>query len=1147
MSIARKERERLAWRRRDRERLESAAGRRRELVLLLAASIVTVTALALAYFAQTARLGDIEKDLADGRVLTLQENTTQERIARQLRILDLAQDRQYAAERIRLALRQQRIRSHTGAITRILVSEKDVEGRHGLVDLPRRLEEARLRAESREAERRRNASWLRRLDDLVQGKLFGTSPIEVRVTLLSGPQFAAFKPAIAVREPAGYRATLLIWGGLFLLAFYAVHLYWRLSGFAGDNLLLPVAHLLTGLGLALMVSLRDPVRDTMLFREFAQGVLGGCILMAICSSLDYERLARRYTYLPLAAAFLLALLLMFFGSGPGGSDAKVNLGFFQPAEAIRILLVFFLAGYFASHWDALREMRQQKGPLAGLAHLLHVARYDYTLPVFAGVAVSLCLFVALRDMGPALVVGVLFLGLYSVARNSFRLAAAGLLAVITALGAASALGWPDTVSNRVEIWLSVWNNHVRGGDQVAHSLWSFATGGVTGTGLGLGSPQSTPAGHTDLILSVLGEQMGFFGLLSVVGLFAFVCLRCLRIALRAPGVYSFFLVFGLMLITAVQILLIAGGVLGLTPLSGVVTPFLSYGRSSMLAMFTLLGIVLAVSSRQARDQRSHFGKPAAWLSAMLGASGITVLAAAGWHQVVRADETLIRGALVVNADGARRYEYNPRISAALRMIPRGDIYDRNRLALATNDYAKVEENRAKYGSLGVRIEETTSRLDRRHYPLGPPMFYVLGDTRTWLKRGARNTAFEESRSGRRLQGFDDGVSVEEEKDGTERIVRRLKFDYSELIPLVRHRWEPDHPQVKTLLERPRDVRIPIDARLQMRASAILEKNLRAMKLERGAIVALDAATGDLLASVSYPWPSLSQISHFQSNNPAAVSEELILDRARYGLYPPGSSFKVVSAIAALRKNPALLEQHHECVRLPDGRVGNKVRGFGRPIRDDLLDRNPHGRLKLTDALVVSCNAYYAQLGQYDVGPAALLETASLFGIPVANPNTPVELRKLLPQASYGQGEVVASPLQMARVALSIASPGSIRLGRRTLEEEREELDPPQRILSPELAGRIGAAMRGVVTQGTGRAVNLAHVAVAGKTGTAEVGGDRKSHAWFIGYAPHGENSGKIAFAVLVENGGYGGRTAAPIAAQLVEAARQLGLLEQQTP
>jgi cell division protein FtsW (lipid II flippase) len=1145
MSTTRTERERLAWRRRDRERLESAAGRRRELVLLLASSIVTGTALGLAYFAQMARLGDIGKDIRDGRVLVLQENTTQERIARQLRVLDLAQDRQYAAERIRLALRMQGIRSHTGAITRITVSEKDIQGR-GLVDLPRRLEEARRRAEAREAARRSAASWLQRLDHWVLEKLFGAKPLEVRVPLLSGPQFAAFKPAIAVREPASYRATLLTWAGLFFLGFYAAHLYWRMSGFAGDNLLLPAAHLLAGLGLALMVSLRDPVRDSMLFREFSQGVLGGCILMAFCSSFDYERLTRRYTYLPLAAAFLLALLLMFFGSGPGGSDAKVNLGFFQPAEAIRILLVFFLAGYFANHWDALREMRQQTGPLASLARLLHVARYDYTLPVLAAVAVSLSLFVALRDMGPALVVGVLFLGLYSVARNSFRLAAAGLLTVITALGAASAFGWPDTVSNRVEIWLSVWNNHVRGGDQVAHSLWSFATGGATGTGLGLGSPQSTPAGHTDLILSVLAEQLGFLGLLAVLGAFAFLCTRCLRIALRAPGVYSFFLVFGLMLITAVQLLLISGGVLGLAPLSGVVTPFLSYGRSSMIAMFALLGVVLAVSGRPARDQRNHFGKPALWLSTALGAGGIAVLAAAAWHQVVRADETLIRGALVVNADGVRRYEYNPRISAALRMIPRGDIYDRNHLPLATNDYAKVEESRSKYESLGVRIADTTSRLDRRHYPLGPPMFYVLGDTRTWLKRGARNTGFEETRSGRRLQGYDDGVTLEEEKDSaTGQVVRRLKFDYRELIPLVRHRWESDHPQVKTLLEQPRDVRIPIDARLQMRASAILERNLRALKLERGAIVALDVATGDLLASVSYPWPSLSQISHFQSNHPGAVSEELILDRARYGLYPPGSSFKVVSAIAALRKNPALLEQRHECVRLPDGRVGNTVRGYGRPIRDDLLDRNPHGRLKLTDALVVSCNAYYAQLGLYEIGAAALLETAALFGIPGANPNTAAELGKLLPQASYGQGEVVASPLQMARVALSIATSGSLRLGRRTLEEEQDAMDPAQQILATELASRIGDAMRGVVTQGTGTALKLAPVPVAGKTGTAEVGGDRKSHAWFIGYTPHGGSS-KIAFAVLVENGGYGGRVAAPIAAQLVEAARQLGLLELET-
>ena len=109
--------------------------------------------------------------------------------------------------------------------------------------------------------------------------------------------------------------------------------------------------------------------------------------------------------------------------------------------------------------------------------------------------------------------------------------------------------------------------------------------------------------------------------------------------------------------------------------------------------------------------------------------------------------------------------------------------------------------------------------------------------------------------------------------------------------------------------------------------------------EKGAIVVLDPATGDLLAAVSYPVLKTDQ-------------EDAHLDRARYGLYPPGSTFKIVTAMAALRKDAALTGQKYACIRLPDGRVGNFMRGSNRPIRDDVLDANPHGTLDMEHAVMV---------------------------------------------------------------------------------------------------------------------------------------------------------------------------------------------------
>jgi cell division protein FtsI/penicillin-binding protein 2/cell division protein FtsW (lipid II flippase) len=951
-------------------------------------------------------------------------------------------------------------------------------------------------------------------------------------TLLTSREYAQLKPHLRVRNFSQFHTQFIIWVSLFFIAFYAVHLFWRARQFAGDNIFLPLLHALAGIGLVLMISLRDPLRDTLMFSDFVQGVVAGCAALALFSIPDYERRFSRLSYVPLAAAVLLALALGLFGSGPGASDAKVNLFFFQPVELIRILIVFFLAGYFAQNWDALRQLRQEHGRLAKWSERFNIPRLDYLLPVTIGVAVSIALFFWLGDLGPALVLGCLFLTMYAIARNRVLLAAAGLAAIVLSFAIGYKIGYPHTVSDRVSMWLSPWDNHVRGGEQVADSLWSLATGGATGTGFGLGDPELVPAAHTDLIVSAFGEQAGFLGVLALYALYAILIYRSFRIALKASGAYSLFLVTGLTLVSAYQLLLISGGLLGLIPLSGVVSPFLSYGRTSMVANFVLVAIVLSVSNRETRaDQEHNFRSGVQTLSAVLALLGIAVVSRFAWVQIARADQILVRGSLVMQADGVRRYVYNPRLLEVARQLPKGTILDRDGLPLATSDWSQIEQHRAEYEKLGVTLDRTTSKLDRRQYPLGGPMFYLLGDVRTRLKQGATNTAFQESSSRIRLQGYDDVAEIE---DG------RVKRDYRELIPLLRHRYEPDDPAVKEILERPRDVRMSISAAFQMRASAILERHLAKLGKQKGAIVVIDPSNGDLLAAVSYPWPNVQQFASLRTSADAPLPSEDLLDRARYGLYPPGSSFKVVTAMAALARDPVLAQRRFECVRLPDGRIGNVV--WRREIRDDVLDRQPHGSVDMQKGIIVSCNAYFAQLGAEAVGSVALYDTASKLGISVAQPNTAKMLQQYLPQASYGQGQVVVSPFQMARVAATIANGGAAPQGRWVIDETNPRVREAQPVVDASLAAEIGRFMRGVVTSGTGRVLSKSAIPIAGKTGTAELA-KAPSHAWFIGFAPYGGKSGKqIAFAVLVENGQYGGTAAAPIAGELVTAARELGLI-----
>ena len=388
------------------------------------------------------------------------------------------------------------------------------------------------------------------------------------------------------------------------------------------------------------------------------------------------------------------------------------------------------------------------------------------------------------------------------------------------------------------------------------------------------------------------------------------------------------------------------------------------------------------------------------------------------------------------------------------------------------------------------------------------------------------------------------MKIRDHPDGPEHSA--LSRDFRELVPLVRFRHLPDNKKVQDILQRSRDVHLTIDVRMQARVAAILQEHIRAAGTQRGAAVVVDPATGDLLASVTVPWNGVTRAATLVAEGdeipePSEINDSL-LDRPRYGLYPPGSSFKLVTTIAALETRDKVETVTFECKRLPDGRIGNYVRGWSRPIRDDILDKNPHGTVDLARGLIASCNAFFAQLGTYVVGAEPLLRAADLFGIRVANPNTVAQLNDALPQASYGQGQVIASPAQMARVAAAICDGGRIVPIRWLAGDAAGE---GRQGFSPEHARLISEWMRRVVTEGTGREANVAAVPVAGKTGTAELS-DRPSHAWFVGFAPYGGKTAKrIAFSVIIENGRYGGRVAAPAAAEIVNAALDAGLIERE--
>ncbi len=720
--------------------------------------------------------------------------------------------------------------------------------------------------------------------------------------------------------------------------------------------------------------------------------------------------------------------------------------------------------------------------------------------------------------------------MFAVARGGVGLAATGLAILIGGFYLGHALGLSSTLSARVAMWRAPWDNAVRGGDQVAQAAWALAAGGVDGTGAGLGSTRFLPAGHTDLALASLGEEFGVLGVLVVLALLSVIVWRGLRIALRAPSDYAFFLTLALTLSLAMPALVMAAGLLGLVPLTGLVTPFLSYGGSAMIVNFAALGLLAAVSAQSGPSVTLEpFRRSIRTLGLGLGAAGLVVVILFVRVQVLSADEMLVRPQLSRQADGGIRYQYNPRVLDAARQLPRGTIFDRAGLPLATDDGNVRRKAAEAYGKVGVSIADACPDDDARCYPLGRAAFHLLGDARTRLNWAAPNTSYVERDAEDGLRGFDDrATSVRAERaDGA--AVTALRRDYRDLVPLVRHRWEPDRADVRALVEQSRDLQLSIDAPLQQQAAAILARAARAAGVARAAAVVLDAATGEILASVSYPTPA--------ADGPGrAPDPDALLDRARYGLYPPGSTFKLITAAAALQQDVEWRHVPLVCTRLPDNRVGVRIPGYGPAIRDDIHDRQPHGALTMHDGVVRSCNAYFAQLA-VRLGPDVLARTAEIAGVPIAPTVASARSRAELPHAGYGQGQVLATPLRMARIAAAMGSDGVIRQAP-IVKGSAETIST--RLLAPASARLLAGDMRDAVTQGTGRLLRDHPSRIAGKTGTAEVD-DAASHGWFVGFAPHGAATRRVAFAVVMENAGYGGTSAAAVAGQLVTAAAARGL------
>lgn len=362
-----------------------------------------------------------------------------------------------------------------------------------------------------------------------------------------------------------------------------------------DRLLFPLALLMSGWGLVMI----DRLAPNFTERQTLWLLVSVTAMLVVVYTPRIVRLLRAYRYTLLVVGFALLIATIVLGTNPSGLEGAPELWlgvgglFFQPSEALKVILVVFLASYLAEQFPAMRAA----DPAAQKRMTIEHPRFSPRIagPVALMWVLSVVILVWQRDLGTAILFFVVFLVLLYVASGYAPLLIIG--ALLVAVAGLVAYRLFDVVQLRVDIWLNPWLEADNRAFQIVQSLLAFAAGGVFGQGIGQGSPTYIPVVHSDFVFAALAEEWGLLGVIAVVACFAVFVVRGLRIAiLQRFRPFQALMAVGLSVMIAVQTLLIMGGVLKLIPLTGVTLPYFSYGGSSLLVNFVMVGLLLRLSA-----------------------------------------------------------------------------------------------------------------------------------------------------------------------------------------------------------------------------------------------------------------------------------------------------------------------------------------------------------------------------------------------------------------------------------------------------------------------------------------------------------------------------------------------------------------------
>jgi cell division protein FtsW (lipid II flippase) len=377
-----------------------------------------------------------------------------------------------------------------------------------------------------------------------------------------------------------------------------------------DQFLLPLVGLLSGLGVLMAMRLGPAVGDVNLGnKQLIWVILGLIICLATIVGLRNIDWLARYKYTAAlfgVVLFCTTLVNALHTNLDSPTHDQLNLGpfAFQPSELLKICIVIFFAAYLSENRDVLAEGGWRIGPLR-LPPLRQLG------PLALMLFISLILFLVVREMGLALLIYGIFVSMIYLGMNKVRYVVACII-IAAILGFIGFKLLPSYVQKRFEVvsidvvnWTPGSENMYSangGGFQIVQGLIAVASGGVLGAGFGLGFPGYVPVVQSDMVLTAFAEEFGLIGLFALMGIYLFVIYRGFRIAIEASDTFSKLLAAGLTSIFAIQTLIISAGNLKLMPLTGIPLPFLSYGGSSIIGNFIIVGILLRISYNTALER-----------------------------------------------------------------------------------------------------------------------------------------------------------------------------------------------------------------------------------------------------------------------------------------------------------------------------------------------------------------------------------------------------------------------------------------------------------------------------------------------------------------------------------------------------------------